>query len=390
MSLTKATYSMVQGAPFNVLDYGAVGNGTTDDTTAIQAAIDAAAVNGGLVYIPPTLAGYNVTTLTMKARVHVMGGGIRTTFIRQTGAGGGSAFYFPPGTLYATVSDCSIVLTAGTSSEQSGVHFKCLEGFPNSYNQAYNIEVIGGGRHNDQYGIWLDGRTSTNTQVTFIHVYNVYIQNVTRPVYLHPLTEANKFSQVLIDTYGLDGAVNGAGVYIGGYSNLMQDFWFGRGVSTTTSLIGFFVEGWYNRCMGNADVGVGFLVTDTGVRPNFYAGNVLGSTAFTDSNATANIVELGTFQPDSIKSTYRVNCSMLNETNIDMAQFNVPGFTNGFSVKKIGLGMQYLFDDGAVGLPQLTTTQRNALTSLRNGMLIYNTTTDKIQARAASAWVDLN
>lgn len=40
---------------FNVRDalYGATGNGTTDDTVAIQAAITAAAVQGGRVYLPP-------------------------------------------------------------------------------------------------------------------------------------------------------------------------------------------------------------------------------------------------------------------------------------------------------------------------------------------------
>lgn len=41
MSLTKASYSMITGAPANVLDFGAVGNGTTDDTAAIQAALAA-------------------------------------------------------------------------------------------------------------------------------------------------------------------------------------------------------------------------------------------------------------------------------------------------------------------------------------------------------------
>ena len=39
MSLTKTSYSMIRGAPLNVLDFGATGNGTTDDTAAIQAAI---------------------------------------------------------------------------------------------------------------------------------------------------------------------------------------------------------------------------------------------------------------------------------------------------------------------------------------------------------------
>lgn len=36
----------------NVKDYGAVGNGTTDDTTAVQAAINAAVLAGGHVFVP--------------------------------------------------------------------------------------------------------------------------------------------------------------------------------------------------------------------------------------------------------------------------------------------------------------------------------------------------
>ena len=51
---------------FNVKDYGAVGNGVTDDATAIQAAINAAAVAGGIIYIP--LGSYKTTvTLTVPA-----------------------------------------------------------------------------------------------------------------------------------------------------------------------------------------------------------------------------------------------------------------------------------------------------------------------------------
>lgn len=53
MSLTKVTYSMISGACFNVLDYGAVGDNSTDCTTAFQAAFDAAnAAGGGAVYVP--------------------------------------------------------------------------------------------------------------------------------------------------------------------------------------------------------------------------------------------------------------------------------------------------------------------------------------------------
>lgn len=50
MALTKATYSMISTAPINVCDYGAVGDGTTNDTVAIQAAISALTSNQRLVF----------------------------------------------------------------------------------------------------------------------------------------------------------------------------------------------------------------------------------------------------------------------------------------------------------------------------------------------------
>lgn len=69
MSLTKVTYSMIDGAVFNVLDFGAVGDGVTNDTVAIQAALDAAINLGNLnqepnaVYFPP--GQYLVTQVTI-------------------------------------------------------------------------------------------------------------------------------------------------------------------------------------------------------------------------------------------------------------------------------------------------------------------------------------
>jgi len=74
MSLTKASYSLINGAPLNVLDYGAVGDGVTDDTAAIQAALDALPSDGGEVRVP---AGqYKITaTLTANKRVRLVGVG---------------------------------------------------------------------------------------------------------------------------------------------------------------------------------------------------------------------------------------------------------------------------------------------------------------------------
>lgn len=54
MSLTRVSYSMINGASINVLDFGAVGDGVTDDKAAIQAAFDYAnSIGGAVVYFPP-------------------------------------------------------------------------------------------------------------------------------------------------------------------------------------------------------------------------------------------------------------------------------------------------------------------------------------------------
>lgn len=54
MALTKATFSMIDGAFLNVQDFGAVGDGTTDDTTAIQNALNAMmSYESRSLYFPP-------------------------------------------------------------------------------------------------------------------------------------------------------------------------------------------------------------------------------------------------------------------------------------------------------------------------------------------------
>lgn len=81
MSLTKASYAMVNGAPINVLDYGATGDGVTNDTTALQAAITVATANKRTLYVP---AGtYLYSSLTIANGITIIGDG-NSSMLKKT------------------------------------------------------------------------------------------------------------------------------------------------------------------------------------------------------------------------------------------------------------------------------------------------------------------
>lgn len=72
---------------YNVKDYGAAGNDSTDDTTAIGNAFDAAITNNGTVYFPQGV--YKITSAiskTVTGRLCVIGAGRGSSVIRQYGS----------------------------------------------------------------------------------------------------------------------------------------------------------------------------------------------------------------------------------------------------------------------------------------------------------------
>lgn len=86
MALTKVTYAMIEGAAFNVLDYGATGDGSTDDTAAILAAITAAnTAGGGTVYFPAgTYIFPSNLTVTSFNNIALQGAGQGNTIFKTT------------------------------------------------------------------------------------------------------------------------------------------------------------------------------------------------------------------------------------------------------------------------------------------------------------------
>lgn len=69
----------------DVKDYGAIGDGTTDDTAAVQAALAALPSSGGIVFLPP--GSYLISqSLVLHAGTVLMGSGMYVTILRAANA----------------------------------------------------------------------------------------------------------------------------------------------------------------------------------------------------------------------------------------------------------------------------------------------------------------
>ncbi len=122
VNLQSALASVGVGLFINVKDpaYGAEGDGVTDDTTAIEAAI--ADAGGAIVFFPPGV--YNVEGLNLiDDDVHLMGSGCGSTTIRRTNAGNAVVDFAGVG--------------AGTTQVIEGIHFESSA----TVNTMFNIDA---------------------------------------------------------------------------------------------------------------------------------------------------------------------------------------------------------------------------------------------------------
>ena len=90
IGLTRVDDALAAPPPtvYDVTAYGAQGDGTTDDSTAIQAAIDAANSRGGGTIVFPAGAFRITRGITIYSRIVLRGAGMGATIIRKSNGGG--------------------------------------------------------------------------------------------------------------------------------------------------------------------------------------------------------------------------------------------------------------------------------------------------------------
>jgi hypothetical protein len=198
MSLTKVSYSLISGAPINVADYGAVGNGVADDTAALQAAFDAAPDNSCITFASG--ATYRTTSVIQmgptKIGVVLQGNGALikadhngdclnlTPLNENYGRLGvynlnlqGPNRFFPrtPAELAGTSTGAGIKLGYDDTSNTPGgymctfVNCTTVGFFQGIYLQAALLcNFIGGHSFYNQYGVFIDaGQTNANNFRSF-------------------------------------------------------------------------------------------------------------------------------------------------------------------------------------------------------------------------------
>jgi hypothetical protein len=161
MSLTKATFSMIQGAPVNVLDYIPAGTNTatTNCSAYIQAAINSLST-GGSIYVP---AGeYLLTsTITFPAQIYLKfygDGSLRTKF---TFNGTGNAIEAASNTsnyIHVNMSGFLLQRTAGNTTATNGIYMR-------------NCQY-----YSDLTDVFVDGFNKTGTQT--IDGYTFYYSGI--------------------------------------------------------------------------------------------------------------------------------------------------------------------------------------------------------------------
>ena len=175
MSLTKVSYSMIKGAPANVMDYGAVGDGVSDDGPACRAAIAAVvAAGGGSVYFPAgtyklikdPLDTTGSSALTLPGSVHLIG----------AGTGG-----FNP--IVPLAPQVATTLTCGGAS-------MTMIRITGMYNSVSSLTIFNTGNYASTSGIRLAPQDETQTisrsETSYNNFNELYINNLDEGIVLRP------------------------------------------------------------------------------------------------------------------------------------------------------------------------------------------------------------
>lgn len=227
MSLTKVSYSMIDGAVVNILDYGADPTGVADSTAAIQAAINSFASGRGTVFFPIGTFKVTSTITVAQDRIHLIGAGSWATQLLFVPTADGTCLKLAKGVSVLFQGSVTGISFYSNDSTYTKTALEIVD------TSGYNIEdiVVGGsvtvGGSNfwsggaGSRGIWVRGREAAN--ISRIYAYaDKPIQISTNPNYGPISIDHFYFSNCYLAGNGfpcvtIDSGVNLTNVTFDGY-----------------------------------------------------------------------------------------------------------------------------------------------------------------------------
>ena len=247
---------------FNVKFYGATGNGSTDDTTAIQNALNAAGTaNGGIVYLP--VGTYNISS-TLSIPTNVTLEGVSYAQDVTTPTTPASVIVWTPTAAYSGLSMIqmgpntanskifNLALRSNTDYVVDGIDFTSVR-----QAMAKDLSINGthiaismstssatGAQNTAQshisninigltdYGVYIAGNSSNSTFVTENYFSDItsYFTN-TSGIVLDGSCDSNYFYFIQIGQTGTSSSFNG--VLLGSVSGVDREYFYGLSISGT-------------------------------------------------------------------------------------------------------------------------------------------------------------
>ena len=163
--------SFLNASQFDVRAYGAKGDGATDDTTAIQNAIDAAEIDGGVVFFPAGTFRTTAALVIDSDNVWLRGVAPGASIIDNQGTGN-AITVLNDGVIVKNIKFSDLTVQ-GNSSSAVGIYLAGVHGA-----ELHDVDIQGHGT----WGVWLNRVSSVETnEVTFIacNIHDNYATNAT-------------------------------------------------------------------------------------------------------------------------------------------------------------------------------------------------------------------
>jgi len=222
-----------------VTDFGAKGDGTTDDTNAFQTAIDSATIQGGTVHIP--VGNYKISqTLIVPAGVQLKGDGLGNSLDANPNSATGSRISFYGNNTFALeflgdyigCRNLTIVDEGGLAA--GGIHFK-VDNFASGVGAAFNDLFL----LNFTNGTSIKLEALTSSGIAFSSFENIHIRNAKKGIHIAVDTDGSFINLVTFRSINISGTGFVHGILMDG--GLTTTDWYGLSIQADCPSIGHVV-----------------------------------------------------------------------------------------------------------------------------------------------------